>query len=132
MPLWHGPTRVLGGFSGWDSPGILTEVQVDKFGEHAGEEADEEGHGDVGEERGQEEGAQPGEPEGPGPAREAFVSTSPPIPKDLGCSGAGSTFPIPAVRVARSFFLRGPEADLNPSGSGNWICTSVLCLAFRD
>lgn len=56
--------------------GILTEVQVDKFGEHAGEEAHEEGHGEVGEERGQEQGAQPWQPGALGPARKALVSTS--------------------------------------------------------
>lgn len=54
-----------------------------------------------------------------------------PLPSQ-GIWGAGSPFPISAVRAAYSFFLQGPEADPNPSGSGNWIPTPVLCLAFGD
>lgn len=68
-----------------------------------------------------------------GPCKGGICQHVLPIPRDLGCSGAGSPFPIPAMRVAYSFFPQGPEADPNPSGSGNWIIpTSVLCLAFGD
>lgn len=93
-----------GGSPGWDSPRILTEVQVDEFGEQAGEEADEEGHGDVGEERGQEERAQPWEPGTLGPAREAVLA-HPPHPKGFGVQQSRLPIPNPSHEGRIQLFL---------------------------
>lgn len=109
-----------GDSSGQDSPGILTEVQVDEFVEQGGEEADEEGHGGVGEERGQQERAQPWQPPAPGPAgrHRQHIPAHP--------EGFGEQLPIPNPSHEGWIQLQGPEADPNPSGGGKWIPTAVL------